>query len=85
MPVPRPTAHIDIPLVCNRDNRDLGVLTLIGNNGLRLHDDQGQRLVNPTKIDTLSVTLTSAKGEQVCWHQAPMTVLLGDKDGGQPD
>jgi hypothetical protein len=26
------------------------------------------------------VTLTNAKGEQVCWHQSPMNTLLGDDD-----
>jgi hypothetical protein len=72
---------IDIPLVRSRDNRDLGTLSLIRDNMWKLYDDQDQRLVNPVLVDTLIITLTNAKGEQVCWHQMPMQTLLGD-DGG---
>jgi hypothetical protein len=65
-------------LTRKRDGKDIGLLTVIRTRVNKLHDERGQRLVNPVRVDSLIITVTSPTGEQVVFHHMPFDQLTLD-------
>lgn len=70
--------RVDLPLVRKSDKRNVGELTLIRNMCWQWTDDDGRRLPNPVREDTLIVSLKNSAGEEICWFQVPMDKLQLD-------
>lgn len=71
-------SKISRQLVRKSDKREIGTLEIIRTKLTKLHDFNGQRLVNPEKVDSIIVVLTNPLGEQVFWEQVPVSELDGD-------
>jgi hypothetical protein len=68
-------SRVDLPLICRRDKRPVGTLTIIRMNHAAFVDAAGHPRPNPVPLDTLLTSLKDAKGEEVTYLQVPLELL----------
>ena len=71
-------SRIELPLIRKRDRKPVGTLTIIRANHWAFGDDARHRHGTPKRTDQLLITLTDAKGEEVCYLEVPMDQLPAD-------
>jgi hypothetical protein len=72
-------SRIDREVKRRSDGKILGTISIIRTDLKKLHDTNGQRLVNPLDVDSLIVCLTNPLGEQVFWQAFPWDTITRDE------
>ena len=71
-------SRVDLPLIRKRDRKPVGTLTIVRANHWQMTDAGGKRHASPVRADQLLLTLTDAKGHEVCYLEVPMDQLPAD-------
>jgi hypothetical protein len=71
-------SRVCLLLIRNRDRKPVGMLTIVRAQQWAFFDERGKRRATPVRTDQFLITLTDAKGEEVCYLEVPMDHLPAD-------